>query len=173
MLNSIILLGRATKDPELRKGVSGTFIGNFDIAVDNVRKQADGTRGTSFFKVVAFSTLAETCSKFVRKGSKIAIKGTIQQRTWMGEDGVRRSTYEVYAESLELLDPKPELDQLDIPDDDYDGGMDSGGSLEGETYEDENGVTHTLHYNPPKETPKVAPKNYPATPNGVAKTRKV
>ena len=121
MLNSIILMGRATKDPITRtsKEVSIT---NFDIAVDNIRKESDGSQSTSFFAVTCFGKVAENVAKFVKKGSKVAVQGSIQQRSYLTKDGEKRTTYDVIADSVEFLDPKPaeetkEVDVESVPED--------------------------------------------------------
>ena len=115
MLNNLVLMGRFTKDPELKKA-GETTICNFDVAVDNIRKEADGTRGTSFFSVVCFNSIAENVSKCLRKGSKVAILGSIQQRHFIRKDGSKGSVYEVIADSVEFLDPKPETkEENEIP----------------------------------------------------------
>lgn len=106
MLNNLVLMGRITKDPTSKK-IGETTIVNFDIAVDNIRKEADGTRGTSFFSVVCFKTIAENVEKHLHKGSKVAIVGAIQQRNFIRKDGSKGSVYEVIADSVEFLDPKP------------------------------------------------------------------
>lgn len=99
-------MGRATKDPITRtsKEVSIT---NFDIAVDNLRKESDGSQSTSFFAVTCFGKVAENVAKFVKKGSKVAVQGSIQQRSYLNKDGEKRTTYDVIADSVEFLDPKP------------------------------------------------------------------
>ena len=107
MLNRIVLKGRLTKDVELRKSNEGNAIANFDLAVDNPRKEADGTRGTSFFPVKVFGASAENLAKFVKKGSAVAVDGSIQQRNFMRKDGTKGSSYEIYADSVEFLDAKP------------------------------------------------------------------
>lgn len=103
MLNQIILLGRATKDPELRRSTNDTAIASFDIAVDNLGKE----EGSSFFPVKVFGALGENVAKFVRKGHRVAVVGRIQQRTYMAKDGSKRSIYEVLADSVEFLESKP------------------------------------------------------------------
>ena len=111
-------MGRITKDPTSKK-IGETTIVNFDIAVDNIRKEADGTRGTSFFSVVCFKTIAENVEKHLHKGSKVAIIGAIQQRNFIRKDGSKGSVYEVIADSVEFLDPKPaetsEVNGDDLP----------------------------------------------------------
>ena len=125
MLNSIILMGRATKEPTLRsigKEVPMS-VTNFDIAVDNVRKESDGSQSTSFFAVTCFGRVAENVANYVKKGSKVAVQGSIQQRSYLTKDGEKRTTYDVIADSVEFLDPKPveetpkEVDEAGIPED--------------------------------------------------------
>ena len=106
MLNTIILLGRLCKEPELRK-VSETSLANFDLAVDNPFTDKDGERGTSFFSVRCFRDTAENVCKHLHKGSKVAITGAIVQRNFIRQDGSKGSAYEVIADSVEFLDPKP------------------------------------------------------------------
>ena len=106
MLNLIILMGRATKDPMHRAEdvkSNSKAITNFDIAVDNI----GGDDSTSFFSVTCFGKVAENVAKFVKKGSKVAVTGRIQQRTYLSKNGEKRSTYDVIADSVEFLDPKP------------------------------------------------------------------
>ena len=107
MLNLIVLKGRLTKEVTLKKGNDGKTFGYFDLAVDNPRKEQDGTRGSSFFPVKIFGQTAETMAKFATKGSAVAITGSIQQRNFLRADGTKGSTYEVYADSVEFLDAKP------------------------------------------------------------------
>ena len=116
MLNVLILTGRITKDPISRK-VGETTIVNFDIAVDNIRKEADGTRGTTFLPVVCFNSIGENVIKHLQKGSKIAVKGSIQQRNFIRKDGSKGTSYEVIADSVEFLDPKeaPEVETPEEP----------------------------------------------------------
>lgn len=124
MLNLIVLMGRATKDPMLRKsgGEESISIANFDIAVDNLRKESDGSQSTSFFAITCFGKVAENVAKFVKKGSKVAVQGSIQQRSYLTKNGEKRTTYDVIADSVEFLDPKPaeeskEVDEESVPED--------------------------------------------------------
>ena len=134
MLNSINLVGRLTKDPELRKSNSDVSFANFSIAVDNTRVEVDGSRGTCFLDAVAFGTQAEALVKALRKGSKVAISGSLNQRNFVRQDGSQGRAYEIEVKSIEFLDPKPvenneakfedtskpvnSLDSVDLPDDD-------------------------------------------------------
>ena len=106
MLNVLVLMGRITKDPASTKSGETTIV-NFDVAVDNIRKEKDGTRGTTFLPVVCFNTIGENVINHLHKGSKVAIKGAIQQRNFIRKDGSKGSVYEVIADSIEFLDPKP------------------------------------------------------------------
>ena len=108
MLNTIILLGRLTKEPELRKSNSDVSLANFDLAVDNPYLEKDGTRGTTFISCRCFRDTAENVCKHLHKGSKVAITGSLVQRNFIRQDGSKGSAYEVIADSVEFLDPKPQ-----------------------------------------------------------------
>lgn len=108
MLNSIILMGRLTKDPELRKTGDDKSVANFTLAFDNIRVNQDGTRDSSFIDVRVFGATAENVCKHLRKGSKCAITGTIEQRNFLRQDGSKGSKFELNADSVEFLDPLPE-----------------------------------------------------------------
>ena len=105
MINNLVLMGRLSKNPEL-KTIGETNICNFDIAVDNKRKETDGTRNTSFFPVVCFGVIAENVAEHLSKGSKVAIQGSIEQRTFLKKDGSKGYSYEVVATSVEFLESK-------------------------------------------------------------------
>jgi len=109
MLNQLILLGRLTKEPQLRTATSGRNVASFSLAFDNVMKNPDGSRGTSFIDCVAFDTTAEVIVKFAHKGDKIAVVGSVNQRHWTGKDGKEYSNIEVLVSSIELLEPKKEI----------------------------------------------------------------
>lgn len=124
MLNRVAVLGRLTKDPELRKTNSDIAFATFSLAVDNTIKEADGTRGTLFIDCRIFGSQAESLVKFTRKGSKVAVDGSINQRNFVRKDGTQGKAIEIYADSVTFLDPKPEADEEakepnveDIPDD--------------------------------------------------------
>ena len=111
MLNRIILVGRLTKEPELRKTNSDMSVCNFTIAVDNTAKEADGTRGTCFLECRAFGDKADNLCKFVAKGSKVAVDGSINQRNFERKDGTRGHDFYVLVDSIEFLDKKPVNEQ--------------------------------------------------------------
>ena len=127
MLNRIVLVGRLTKDPEIRKTENDLFsVANFDLAVDNTAREKDGTRGTCFLECRVFGDKAENVAKYVRKGSKVAIDGSINQRNFVRQDGSRGHAFVILVDSIEFLDNKKEdapsnsnnLDSIDLPDDD-------------------------------------------------------
>ena len=104
MLNLIILVGRLTKTPQLYSKEDATDVVNFDVAVDNLGKDA----GTTFLSCKAFGKVAQNVNKFCDKGSKVAISGRLQQRNFIRKDGSKGSAYEVICDSVEFLDPKAE-----------------------------------------------------------------
>ena len=122
MLNRVVVLGRLTKDPELRKTNSDVSFATFSVAVDNTAKEADGTRGTLFIDCRIFGSQAESLVKNTRKGAKIAVDGSINQRNFFRNDGTKGKAIEIYVDSVTFLDPKPEEpkepDTADLPDDD-------------------------------------------------------
>ena len=95
MLNKIIIMGRMTKDPELRTTQTGTPVASFTIAVDRDRQDE-----TDFIDVVAWNGTAEFVSRYFRKGSMIIISGRLQMRKWQDRDGNNRTSYEVLADSV-------------------------------------------------------------------------
>lgn len=112
MLNVIILTGRLTKEPTSIEYDPESRIANFDIAVDNLGKDA----GTTFLTCKAFQKVADNVVKHLHKGSKVAVSGRIQQRTYLAKDGTKRSVYEVICDSVEFLDPKPVEEVPDVND---------------------------------------------------------
>ena len=107
MLNSIILMGRLTRDPELRKSSNDVSIANFTLAIDNPNVDANGERGTTFIDVRCFGRVAESVCEHVHKGSKVAITGALTSRSYIAKDGSKRVVYEVQTDSVEFLDPLP------------------------------------------------------------------
>ena len=148
MLNRVVVLGRLTKDPELRKTNSDVSFATFSLAVDNPVKEADGTRGTLFIDCRIFGTQAESLVKYTSKGSKVAVDGAISQRNFMRQDGTKGKAIEIIADSVTFLDPKPAAED-EAEDEDYDGPYDSTGSLDGEKYIGEDGKEHELKAVPP------------------------
>ena len=90
MVNRVVLVGRLVKDPELRKTNSDISVATFTIAVDNTIKEQDGTRGTLFLDCRVYRDQADNMAKFTRKGSKVAVDGSLNQRNFTYQDGFTR-----------------------------------------------------------------------------------
>ena len=139
MINRVVLVGRLTRDPELRKTNSGMSVSSFTVAVDNRMKEPDGTRGTTFMTCSIFGNQAENVAKFTRKGSMVGVEGSLKQRNFTRSDGSKGSVLEVICDRVAFLEPKSDkdrpddvvfddeqatqetgknLDSLDLPDDD-------------------------------------------------------
>lgn len=107
MLNIIVVMGRLTRDPELRRTQNGTAVTSFTLACDRDFKSADGTKETDFIDVVAWKGTAEMAAKYFTKGRMAAVKGRLQFRDWQDRDGNNRRSAEVIAESVFFADSKP------------------------------------------------------------------
>lgn len=106
MLNYIVLMGRMTKDPELRRTNSGTAVTSFILAVDRDFKGQNGQRETDFIEVVAWKNTAEFVSKYFSKGRMAVVEGRLQIRDWTDKEGIKRRTAEVIADSVYFGDSK-------------------------------------------------------------------
>ena len=100
MLNKIILMGRLTRDPELRQTQNGTKVAAFSLAVDRDYAAQSGERETDFIDCVAWRGTAEFAAKYFTKGQMAAVEGRLQVRDWTDKDGNKRRSYEVIADSL-------------------------------------------------------------------------
>ncbi len=119
MLNRIILMGRLTRDPELRQTQSGVSVANFSLAVDrDFKDKSTGEKGTDFIDIVAWRSSAEFVSRFFTKGRMAVVEGRLQLRDWTDKDGNKRRTAEVLAEHVYFGDSKR----------DAEGGAESGGA---------------------------------------------
>ena len=109
MLNKSILIGRLTKDPELRyTPANGVAVTTFTVAVDRPFTNQQGERETDFIPVVVWRKQAENCANYLNKGSLVAVDGRIQIRTYDDKEGQRRWMTEVVAENVRFLSPKGE-----------------------------------------------------------------
>lgn len=107
MLNTIIIMGRLTRDPELRRTQNGTAVTSFTLAVDRDFKNPDGSRDTDFIDCVAWKGTAEMAAKYFAKGRMAAVKGRLQFRDWQDRDGNNRRSAEVIVDSVFFADSKP------------------------------------------------------------------
>ena len=111
MLNRIILMGRLTRDPELRRTQQGTAVASFTLAVDRDFKGRDGgERATDFIDIVAWRTTADFVSKYFAKGRMAVVEGRLQIRDWTDRDGGKRRTAEVIADNVYFGDSKRDGD---------------------------------------------------------------
>ena len=106
MLNKIILMGRLTRDPELRRTGSGTAVTSFSLAVDRDFKSQSGEKETDFIDVVAWRNTAEFVSKYFTKGRMAIVEGRLQIRDWTDKDGGKRRSAEVVADNVYFGDSK-------------------------------------------------------------------
>lgn len=105
-MNKAFLIGRLTRDPELRYSSSNAAIVNFSIAIDRQYTNNQGQRETDFINIVAFQKQAENIKKYVSKGSLVAVDGRIQTRNYEDKDGKRVYVTEVVADRVQFLDSK-------------------------------------------------------------------
>ena len=110
MLNKIILMGRLTRDPELRRTGSGTAVTSFSLAVDRDFKSQSGEKETDFIDIVAWRNTAEFVSKYFTKGRMAVVEGRLQIRDWTDKDGGKRRSAEVIAENVYFGDSKRDGD---------------------------------------------------------------
>ena len=106
MLNRIILMGRLTRDPELRRTSSGTAVTSFSLAVDRDFKSQSGEKETDFIDIVAWRNTAEFVSKYFTKGRMAVVEGRLQIRDWTDKDGNKRRSAEVVADNVYFGDSK-------------------------------------------------------------------
>jgi single-strand DNA-binding protein len=106
-LNRVILIGRLTRDPELKYLQSGTAVARFSLA-NNRRYSTAGEKKeqVSFFDCIAWSKLAEMLTEYCKKGQRIGIEGRLQQRSWDDQEGKKRSSVEIVVENVQFLSAK-------------------------------------------------------------------
>ena len=131
MLNRVILMGRLTRDPELRRTSSGTAVASFTLAVDRDFSRDGGEREVDFIDCVAWRSSAEFVCKHFTKGQMAAVSGRLQIRNWTDQDGAKRCNAEVITDEIYFAGSKlgagsaqgnsQALDTEDFPDGDYHG----------------------------------------------------
>ena len=111
MLNHIVIMGRLTRDPELRRTGSGIAVASFSVAVDrDFGKNENGEKETDFIDCVAWRNTAEYISKYASKGRMVVVSGRLQIRGWTDKDGNKRRSAEVVADNVYFADSKRESD---------------------------------------------------------------
>ena len=104
MLNRIILIGRLTRDPELRYTPQGTPVATLGLAVERPGTDKGSGRQTDFIDAVCWRQTAEFAANYLSKGRLVAVEGRLQVREWVGQDGGKRRAAEVVADTLQALD---------------------------------------------------------------------
>lgn len=104
MLNKAILIGRLTRDPELRYTPSGVAVASFGLAVERPYANQQGEREVDFIDIVVWRKLAELCANYIGKGRLVAVDGRIQVSSFEGQDGQKRRKVEVVADTVKFLD---------------------------------------------------------------------
>ena len=113
-MNKVIIVGNLTRDPELSETPSGVAVCRFAIAVSRDYANSEGNRETDFFNITVWRGRAENCGKYLKKGNKVAIVGSLQNRSYEDKDGIKRTVTDVIASEVEFLTPKgANADELD------------------------------------------------------------
>lgn len=105
-MNKVYLIGNLTKDPEVRATQLGVSVCNFSIAVGRRFKDSEGNQQTDYFDIVAWRQLGDLCGKYLRKGKKVAITGSIQTHRFTDKNGVTRTGWDIIADEVEFLTPQ-------------------------------------------------------------------
>jgi single-strand DNA-binding protein len=114
MLNKVVLIGRLTKNPDLRHTQSGIAVARFTLAVDRGFKNQQGEKQADFIPITVWRTQAENCAKYLQKGRLVAVAGRIQTGSY-DKDGQRHYTTEVVADEVRFLEFKKEQEDTNIP----------------------------------------------------------
>lgn len=120
-MNKVILIGRLTKDPELRKTPTDVSVCQFTIAVNRAFQQQNGERQADFINCIAWRAQAENLARYIKKGGQVAVEGSIQTRSYDDPNGVRRFVTEVVCSQITFLESKKndsgynDLSQLEVP----------------------------------------------------------
>ena len=113
-MNIVILIGRITKDVELKKTTSGKSVAQFTLAVNRNFKNADGKYDADFINCVAFEQRAETISRYVHKGDRFCVNGRLSTRNYERQDGIKATVTEVMVDGFEFLESKKQTTSPDI-----------------------------------------------------------
>jgi single-strand DNA-binding protein len=114
-LCKIQVIGNVGRDPEQRYTQSGSMVVSFSVAVNNRRRNPDGSfeEETEWFRITTFGRLAETCQQLVAKGRSVFVDGRLRVDRWTGQDGQQRFTLDVIANDVVMMDPRPRGDGME------------------------------------------------------------
>ena len=108
-MNKLTIIGNLTRDPESRTTATGSTVCSFTVAVNRRRSSQNSNQpDADFFRVSAWNQLGENCQRYLAKGRKVAVEGSLQTRSYDAQDGSKRYVTEVIADSVEFCDSKPE-----------------------------------------------------------------
>ena len=113
-MNKLFLIGNLTRDPEMSETGSGVAFCRLGIAVNRPYSGSDGERATDFFNVTVWRTHAENCGRYLKKGSKVAIVGSLQNRSYEDKDGNKRTVTDIIANEVEFLSVRAQGEGMDI-----------------------------------------------------------
>ena len=119
MLNSVIIMGRLTRDPEMRRTQNGTAVASLTLACDRDFKPKSGEKETDFIDVVVWGKTAEFAANYFTKGRMVIVEGRLQVRGWQDKDGNKRKSTEVVADRMYFGDSKQEGKKQTAPSDDF------------------------------------------------------
>lgn len=111
-MNRVFLIGNLTKDPELTTTSNDLVNCKFSVAVTRRYNSSNGTKDTDFFTIVCWRGLAENCGKYLRKGSKVGISGSIQNKNYETSDGIKRYSTEIVADEVQFLSTRSDADDI-------------------------------------------------------------
>lgn len=114
-MNKVILIGNLTKAPETSRTNNGVMYSRFSIAVNREYRDDRGDKITDYFNVIAWRGLAELANKYLDKGRKVCVVGQIQTRSYENKDGVKVNTFDIVADEIEFLTPKPQTTDIAPP----------------------------------------------------------
>ena len=113
-MNKVYLIGNLTRDPELAETNNGIKVCRFAIAVNRNYSSNDGERQTDFFNITVWRTQAENCGRYLKKGSKVAVVGSLQNRSYEDKDGIKRNVTDIVANEVEFLSTKNNGEEGDV-----------------------------------------------------------
>ena len=108
-MQKLFIIGNLTRDPELRSTRDGIAVCSFTVAVNRRSKGAQAGQDADFFRVTAWRALGESCGKYLAKGRKVGVTGSVSVNTYTAQDGSFRASMEVVADDVEFLSPKSEF----------------------------------------------------------------
>lgn len=102
-MNLLVITGNLTRDPEIRTNQDGKTVCNFTVAVNRRRTQQNQQPEADFFRIAAWGKLGENCQKFLSKGRKVSVIGSVSVHTYQAQDGTTRASMEVFAQDVEFI----------------------------------------------------------------------